>query len=308
MWLGFAVLVAVVLFIDLGVANRKSHEVTFREALSWSGVWITLAMAFNGWIWYARGTTTALEFLTGYVIEYALSVDNIFIFLVIFQGFAVPRQYRHSVLFWGVLGAVVLRAVMVFAGSALLTQFHWLIYIFGGFLILTGGKMLIGSETESDPTHSWLYRTFRKLIPTSKNYDGEKFLTIENGKRVATPLLLVLLLVEFTDVVFALDSIPAIFAVTRDPFVVLTSNIFAILGLRSMFFVLEGFASRFAYLKVGLALTLCFVGTKMLIAEWYKIPVLASLGVVATLIGGSALYSVWRTRADAAALGADRVG
>ncbi|MFZ5478787.1 MAG: TerC family protein [Myxococcota bacterium] len=295
MWVGFAALVLVTLAIDLGLFNRKAHEPTFREALAWSGVWVSLAMAFCSWLWL-ESPQRGMEFLTGYVVEYALSVDNVFIFLVIFSTFAVPRAYQHRVLFWGVLGAVGLRAAMIFGGTLLLARFHWLIYVFGAFLIATGAKMLAQRDVEPHPERSFAFRLLRRIVPTTSSYHGDAFVVVEHGRRVATPLFLVLVLVELTDVVFALDSIPAIFAVTNDPFVVLTSNVFAILGLRSLFFVLGTVIHRFAYLKVGLALTLVFIGAKMAAAEVVKVPIAVSLAVIATLIGGSIAYSAWRTR------------
>lgn len=296
MWAAFAGLVLVTLALDLGVLRRKAHEVSFREALGWSAAWVALALLFNAGIWFTSGPQRGLEFLTGYVIEYALSIDNVFIFLVIFSSFGVPRKLQHRVLFWGILGAVVLRAAMIVGGIALLAQFHWLIYVFGGFLILTGVKMLVSSDAEAHPERSSLFKLFRRVVPSTDEFHGDAFFIVKAGRRLATPLFLVLILVEFTDVVFALDSIPAILSVTSDPFIVFSSNVFAILGLRSLFFVLDGVMHRFAYLKVGLALTLVFVGAKMASSDFVKVPIGVSLAVVALLIGGSVAFSLLRTR------------
>ena len=296
MWALFGTLVVVTLVLDLGVFHRKAHAMAFREALSWTGVWVTLAMVFAAAIWMKDGSQRGLEFLTGYIIEYALSVDNVFIFIVIFGSFGVPQALQHRVLFWGIIGAVVLRAAMIVGGIALLERFHWLIYVFGGFLIVTGARMLIGGDDEAHPERSSIFVAFRRFVRSTSDFRGAAFFVREGGKWLATPLFLVLVLVEFTDVIFALDSIPAIFAVTKDPFIVFSSNVFAILGLRSLFFVLAGVIHRFAYLKVGLALTLMFIGSKMAASEVVKVPVALSLAVVATLIGGSMIYSVYRTR------------
>lgn len=282
------------LFIDLGVFHRKAHEVKFREALAWVTVWVTLALLFNLGIWMKFGSVKALEFLTGYLIEEALSVDNVFVFLVIFAFFRVPRQYQHRVLFWGILGALVMRAIFILIGAALLQRFHWVLYIFGGILILTGIRMLIKGDEEIHPERNIVYRAFRRVVPMVHGYHGQKFFVIENGRRLATPLLLVLVVVETTDVVFAVDSIPAIFAITTDPFIVYTSNIFAILGLRNLYFVVAGFMEKFHYLKVGLAFVLLFVGAKMLLADFYKIPIAGSLAVVAGLLAISVVISILR--------------
>jgi tellurite resistance protein TerC len=301
MWAAFAGIVLFTLALDLGILRRKALEVSFREALGWSAAWVVLALLFNAGIWSTSGAQRGQEFLTGYIIEYALSIDNVFIFLVIFSSLGVPRALQHRVLFWGILGAVVLRAAMIGGGMALLTRFHWLIYIFGGFLILTGAKMLWSAEAEPHPDRSPLFQRFRRLVPSTEDFRGDAFFVREGGRMLATPLFLVLILIEFTDVVFALDSIPAILSVTSDPFIVFSSNVFAILGLRSLFFVLDGVMHRFEYLKVGLALTLIFVGGKMASSEVLHVPILASLSVVAILIGGSMAYSLIRTRGGPAA-------
>ncbi|MBL8743753.1 MAG: TerC family protein, partial [Myxococcales bacterium] len=277
LWAGFLVFVLAMLALDLGVFHKKSHVVGFREAAAWSAVWIALACAFGGVVLWQFGPGLATEFFTGYLIEKSLSVDNIFVFVVIFAAFQVPAMHQHRVLFWGVLGALVMRAVMIFAGGALLARFHWLIYVFGAFLVLTGVKLLRQQGKEPDLEKSWFMRAVRAVIPATDKHDGEKFFTRENGKRLATPLFMALVLVELTDLVFALDSIPAIFAITRDPFIVFTSNIFAILGLRSLYFLLAGVMDRFVYLKTGLAAVLVFVGLKMALIDVIKLPAMVSL-------------------------------
>jgi tellurite resistance protein TerC len=297
-WIAFIAFVVAMLAIDLGIFHRKSHVVGMREALVWSSVWIALALLFNGIVWKLYGAERGLEFLTGYMIEKSLSVDNIFVFVVIFGALGIPALYQHRVLFWGILTALVLRAVMIFAGAALLTRFHWLIYVFGAFLVLTGIKLFVQRQQASNPADSAVIKLARRLIPATDRLDGEKFFTVENGKRVATPLFMALLLVEATDVVFAVDSIPAIFAVTSDPFIVFTSNIFAILGLRSLFFLLAGVVDKFRYLKTGLAAVLVFVGAKMSLVDLYKVPPLASLLVIAMLLSVAIVASLWASRND----------
>jgi tellurite resistance protein TerC len=309
LWVGFTLFVLAMLAVDLGVFHRKAHEVRFKEALVWSGVWIGLALAFNLLVYHWFGVERALEFLTGYLIEKALSVDNIFVFIVVFSFFAVPAAYQHRVLFWGIIGALVMRGAFIAAGVALLQRFHRVVYVFGAFLVVTGVRLLLHRDEEVHPERNPVYRLFRRLVPAVSDYRGARFTTVVNGRRHATPLLAVLVVVEATDVVFAVDSIPAIFAVTRDPFIVYTSNIFAILGLRALYFLLAGVMDRFHYLKLGLALVLCFVGAKMLIAELYKVPIAASLGVVAALLAGSVVASLWRRRpASPPALAGDRGG
>jgi tellurite resistance protein TerC len=295
-WIAFIAFVVAMLAIDLGIFHRKSHVVGMREALVWSSVWIALALLFNGIVWKLYGAERGLEFLTGYMIEKSLSVDNIFVFVVIFGALGIPALYQHRVLFWGILTALVLRAVMIFAGAALLTRFHWLIYVFGAFLVLTGIKLFVQRQQASNPADSAVIKLARRLIPATDRLDGEKFFTVENGKRVATPLFMALLLVEATDVVFAVDSIPAIFSVTSDPFIVFTSNIFAILGLRSLFFLLAGVVDKFRYLKTGLAAVLVFVGAKMSLVDLYKVPPLASLLVIAMLLSVAIVASLWASR------------
>jgi tellurite resistance protein TerC len=298
LWLGFIAFVIAMMALDLGVFHRKSHVIGFKEALVWSSVWVALAVVFNLAVWRMFGEERAVEFLTGYVIEKSLSVDNIFVFVVIFAALGIPALYQHRVLFWGILGALVLRAAMILAGAAMLTRFHWLIYVFGAFLILTGIKLFLHRNKELDPEEAWAMRIARRLIPSTAKLDGKRFFTAENGRRVATPLFMALVLVEVTDVLFAVDSIPAIFAVTTDPFIVFTSNIFAILGLRSLFFLLAGLVEKFRYLKVGLAAVLVFVGAKMTAMEIIKMPAVASLVVVALLIGASVVASLLAARRE----------
>ncbi|MCC6157067.1 MAG: TerC family protein [Deltaproteobacteria bacterium] len=292
MWAVFTGFILAMLALDLGVFHRKSHVVTTREALGWSVVWIALSLAFNAWIYFAHGATKGLEFLTGYLIEKSLSVDNIFVFVLVFTFFAVPPLYHHRVLFWGVLGALVMRTIFIITGAALLERFHWIIYVFGAFLVVTGIKMLLQKEHGVHPENNPLVKLVRRVLPITNDYRGERFFVREAGRRMGTPLFIVLVTIEFTDLIFAVDSIPAIFAVTRDPFIVYTSNIFAILGLRSLYFLLAGIIDKFHYLKAGLALVLAFVGTKMLIMGVYKIPIGLSLAVVALLIAGSVVASL----------------
>jgi tellurite resistance protein TerC len=297
LWGGFIAFVLGMLALDLGVFHKTAHRISVKEAAAWSVVWIGLAAVFNVGVYFMFGPDRALEFTTGYVIEKALSVDNIFVFLVLFTFFAVPDTLQHRVLFWGVLGALVMRAIFIFAGGAFLAKFHWAIYVFGGILALTGLKLLRAGDEKVDPDKNFAVRLFRKLMPVTDGYRGDKFIVRENGVRMATPLLLCLVAVEATDLIFAVDSIPAIFAVTRDPFIVFTSNIFAILGLRSLFFMLAGVMDRFKYLKPGLAFVLLFVGTKMLIIDFYKVPVLASLGIVFGILAVAVIASLIATRA-----------
>ena len=291
-WILFHVFVFGMLALDLGIFHRKAHVIHYKEALAWSGVWILLAMMFNGLVHFWKGEQAALEFFTGYVIEKSLSVDNIFVFLVIFSYFKIPAQSQHRVLFWGILGALIMRAIFIATGVTLLEKFHWLIYVFGAFLVLTGIKMAVSHGKEMDLEKNPALKFLRKIVPVTNVLHGEKFFTKENGKRVATPLFAALLIVEFTDVIFAVDSIPAILAITKDPFIVYTSNIFAILGLRSLYFALAGILHYFRFLHYGLAVVLAFVGTKMLISEVYKIPIIASLGVIATVILASVILSI----------------
>jgi tellurite resistance protein TerC len=280
------------LSIDLGVFHRKAHAVSMKEALSWTATWITLALVFNLGVWHYLGQQKALEFFTGYVIEYSLSVDNMFVFALLFSYFAVPPLYQHKVLFWGILGALLMRAVMILVGSALIANFSWIIYVFGAFLILTGIKMVFKKEEEIHPERNPVVRLFKRWMPVTSEYRADRFFVRENGILMATPLFVVLLLVEFTDLVFAVDSIPAIFAVTKDPFIVYTSNVFAILGLRSLYFALSGVMDKFHYLKIGLGVVLTFVGVKMLLAHTpWKIDTLVSLGVIVMVLAAAVAAS-----------------
>lgn len=283
--------VTALLALDLGVFNRRAHAVRFREAVGWSVFWVALSLLFNGWIAWRFGRTAGLEFLTGYVLEKSLSVDNIFVFLVIFRFFAVPSRYQHRVLFWGVVGAIVLRAVFILAGAALLSRFEWLFYVFGAFLVVTGWRVMRHDGPEVHPERNPLVRAFRRFFPISSELHGEHFFVREAGRWVATPLTLVLVVIEASDVLFAVDSIPAIFGVTTDPFLIFTSNILAILGLRALYFVLRDLMERFRYLSTGLGLVLVFIGVKMLAEHWIHIPVLWSLLIVTLLLGASVVLS-----------------
>jgi len=294
LWLGFTAFVVVMLALDLGVFHRRAHVVGVREAAIWSAVWIGLAMLFAGGIHMRFGAERAVEFVTGYLIEKALSVDNIFVILVILSYFAVPRSLHHRVLFWGILGALIMRAAFILAGAAILARFHWVSYALGGFLLVTAVKLFRSQGLEPHPERNFVVRAFRRLVPSVAEFHGAQFVVRQAGRLVATPLLLVLVTIEVTDLVFAVDSIPAIFAVTDDPFIVYTSNIFAVLGLRSLFFLLAGILDRFHYLKLGLAAVLFFVGLKMLAADWYEVPRGLSLGVIAALLGASIGASLLR--------------
>lgn len=298
-WIGFSVLVVGLLVLDLGVLNRKSHVLSFREALSWSTGLVTLALLFGVFLWVREGTQTALEYYTGYIIELSLSVDNLFVFLLIFQYFAVPAELQPRILKWGILGALVMRAIMIALGALLLQQFTWIIYLFGGILIVTGIRMFRGSGDRIEPDRNPLVRLVRRFVPMVDGYVGQKFIVRGIRGWTATPLLLVLLLVEWSDLVFAIDSIPAIFAVTRDPFIVYSSNVFAILGLRALFFVLAGMMDRFEYLKPGVAAILVFVGFKMLFNGVFHMPTVVSLAVIVGILGGSVVLSMRKTRLDA---------
>ena len=304
LWGGFTTFILAMLALDLGVFHRKAHEVRFKEALGWTFVWVALALLFNFGVYKYFGAQRGMEFLTGYLIEKALSVDNVFVFLVIFSVFAVPAKYQHRILFWGVLGALVMRAIFIFAGAALLQRFHWVIYIFGGLLVVTGIKLLVQRNEEVDPEKNPLYRFFKRIIPATKQYSEDHFFVREGGKWLATPLFMVLVAVEASDLVFAVDSIPAIFAVTSDPFIVYTSNVFAILGLRALYFCLAGVMAKFHLLKIGLSLVLIFVGGKMLLMGVYKIPIGVSLAVVTLLLAGSVAASfIWPKRPEEDASG-----
>jgi len=297
LWLVFGFVVISALAIDLGIFQRRAHVVRPKEALVWSMVWIGLALLFNAGVYWALGVEEAGEFLAGYLIEKSLSVDNLFVFLVIFSSFAIPKQYEARILMWGIVGAVLLRAAFVFGGAALLHRFHWLIYVFGGFLILTGIRMLL-KHGEADPSRNPVVRLFRRIFPLTEQLHGQKFFTRIDGKLMVTPLFLVLLVVETTDVIFAVDSIPAIFAVTTDPFIVFTSNVFAILGLRSLYFLLAAASDLFRYLKYGLVLILWFVGLKMVLADVIKIPVVYSLATIGTILAASMAASLLHSKKE----------
>jgi tellurite resistance protein TerC len=300
LWAGFILLIVALLTIDLVVVHRKDEVISTREALRWTVVWIGLALLFDGWIWWEFGSGKALEFLTGYLIEESLSVDNLFVFILLFNAFAVPVIYQHRVLFWGILTAIVLRAGMIVGGTALITRFGWLIYVFGAFLVVTGVRLALRKEEDEEPhpEKSWAFRALRRIVPSTSAYHGHAFLVREGARWVATPLFLALAMIEVSDVVFALDSIPAIFGVTLDPFIVFTSNIFAILGLRSLFFVVARMMDRFAYLEYGLSAVLVFIGGKMLASHWVHVSALASLAVVVLLLGVAIGVSLWRSRRD----------
>ena len=292
LWIGFTLIVLVLLFLDLGVFHREAREVSRKEAGVWSAVWIGLALVFNAWIYYAHGSEPALEFLAGYLIEKSLSVDNIFVFLLIFSYFSVPLAYQHRVLFWGILGALVMRGIFIALGATLLHYFHWIIYLFGAFLIFTGIKLAISEETESNPEDNPAIRLLRRMLPVTDKYEGHHFFVRHRGQLFATPLFVVLVSVESTDLVFAIDSIPAIFAVTDDPFIVYTSNVFAILGLRALYFLIAGVLDLFVYLRIGLGVVLGFVGVKMLLVDVYPIPIGLSLGVIALVLTATIVASL----------------
>ena len=300
-WIVFNAFVLAMLALDLGVFHRKAHAVKVKEALIWSAVWIALALAYNAFVYWWRGPQAALEFFTGYLIEKSLSVDNIFVFVLVFSFFQVPAELQHRVLFWGILGALVMRGILIAVGAALMTSFAWIIYIFGAFLIITGLRMTLqkehGVHIESNP----LIRMMRRILPVTNDYHGPRFFVRMSGRRLATPLFMVLLAIEFSDLIFAVDSIPAIFAVTRDPFIVYTSNVFAILGLRSLYFALAGVVHKFHYLKIGLGIVLMFVGVKMLLAHTaYKIPTGLSLVVIGLILAISVIASLAQPKSDSA--------
>ncbi|HVG08399.1 MAG TPA: TerC family protein [Thermoanaerobaculia bacterium] len=293
-WGVFFSLVAIMLALDLGVFHRKERRITLRESLFWSVFWTILALIFNYWIYYQFGSEPGIEFLTGYVIERSLSFDNIFVFIVIFNYFAVPAQYQHRVLFWGILGALISRGVFIAMGTALIERFEWMIFVFGAFLVYTGIKILVQKETEVHPETNPVVRLFQRFVPLTTRYHGKRFFATENGRRVATPLMLVLVVIEATDIVFAVDSIPAIFAITRNGFIIFTSNIFAILGLRALYFLLAGLMHKFRYLGFGLGLVLAFIGAKMLTHNWVHIPTSWSLGIVLGILTVAIVASLLR--------------
>ncbi len=284
LWIGFTAIVLVLLILDLGVFHREAREVSRKEAGVWSLVWIGLSLVFNAGIYYTSGSEPALEFLAGYLIEKSLSVDNIFVFLLIFSYFSVPLAYQHRILFWGILGALVMRGIFIAVGATLLHYFHWVMYLFGAFLIFTGIRIAVSDETESDPEDNPAIRLLRRVLPVTDKYEGQHFFVRHQGQLFATPLLVVLISVESTDLIFAIDSIPAIFAVTDDPFIVYTSNVLAILGLRALYFLVAGVLDLFVYLRYGLGVVLSFVGIKMVLVDVYHIPIGLSLGVIALVL------------------------
>ncbi|HEX2922268.1 MAG TPA: TerC family protein [Bacteroidales bacterium] len=290
-WIGFNIFILIMLALDLGVFHRKAHEVKFKEAVVFSLVWIALALIFNVVIWYYFGKTRAIEYLTGYIIEKSLSIDNIFVFVLLFSSFNVPAAYQHKVLFWGVLGALIMRAIFIFAGVALIERFHWIIYIFGVFLVYTGIKIARDKGTQIDIQNNKFLKLIRKVVPFTHDYHGSRFF-IRKGRFLATPLFLVLIFVEITDLIFAVDSIPAILAITNDPFIVYTSNVFAIMGLRSLYFALAGSLKYFIYLHYGLAVILVFVGIKMVISDFFKINPFVSLLIIASILMVSIVASI----------------
>jgi tellurite resistance protein TerC len=288
------------LALDLGVFHRKAHALSLKEASIWSVVWITLAMVFNAGLYLFAGPEPALQFFTGYLIEKSLSVDNIFIFLLLFTFFKVPAAYQHRVLYWGILGALIMRGTLIAVGVALIESFHWIIYLFGAFLIFTGIRMGFHKEIEVHPENDLLLKFIRRFVPVTENYEHDRFFVRRAGQVMVTPLLLVLLVIDTTDLIFAVDSIPAVFAVTRDPFLVYTSNIFAILGLRSLYFVFAGIMEKFYYLKLGLSVILTFVGVKMVLADVFSLPTAFSLVVIAVVLTITIVASIVRTRHQAA--------
>lgn len=291
-WLLFNLFVLAMLALDLGVFHRKAHEVKVKEALAWTAVWVALALIFDAWVYHSRGPQAGLEFLTGYLIEKALSLDNVFVFLLIFSYFGVSEIYQHRVLFWGILGALIMRGIFIAAGVALIQQFHWIIYVFGAFLVLTGIRLAQDKDKEIHPERNPVLRLFRRWFPLTEEYENGKLFVKRAGKLWATPLLVTLLMVETTDVIFAVDSIPAILAITRDAFIVYTSNVFAILGLRALYFALAGIVKMFHHLHYGLALIVAFVGVKMLLTDVYKIPISWSLAIVAAFLALSVVASL----------------
>ena len=291
-WVGFNILILVLIAIDLGVLHKKSHVISVKEALLWSAGWIFISLTFNVGVYFWFGYDSALQFLTGYLIEKSLSVDNIFVFAILFSYFKVKPEYQHKVLMWGILGALFMRGAMIAAGTALISNYHWVIFILGAFLVYTGIKMAIQKEISVHPEKNPVVNLAKRFIPMSNDYDGDKFVTTVNGKKIFTPLIVVLIVVEVTDLMFAVDSIPAIFAITTDSFIVYTSNVFAILGLRALYFALSGVLDMFHYLKYGLGLVLSFVGVKMLISEFYVISIPVALGVVAAILVISVVVSI----------------
>lgn len=299
LWIGFNLFILFLLTIDLKVLNRKPHEISIKESLLWSGVWIAISLLFNIGVYFWFGRESALQFFTGYLIEKTLSIDNLFVFLLLFSYFKVPARYQHKVLFWGILGALLMRGVLILLGAALITRFHWILYIFGLFLVVTGVKMAFQDEKkEVRPERNIVVRFFKKFFPVTPGYHEEKFFVKTGGKRYGTLLLIVLIVIETTDLIFAVDSIPAIFAITQDSFIIYTSNVFAILGLRSLYFALAGIMDLFYYLRHGLSIVLTFIGLKMLLMGYVNIPIGLALGVVGTVIFIAIVASVFRSRSQ----------
>jgi len=299
LWIGFNIFVVIMLAIDLGVFNREAHKITIKESLIWTAVWIILALLFNLGIYlYSNSAELALQYLSGYLIEKSLSMDNLFVFLVIFTYFGVPNRYQHKVLFWGILGALIFRAIFIFAGVALINRFHWIIYLLGAFLLYTGYKMIFQKGEDVDPEKNPVLKIAQKIFPVTPSFHGDNFFTRINGKLFATPLFIVLIMIETTDVMFAVDSIPAILAISRDPFIVYSSNVFAILGLRALFFALAGIMQLFEYLHYGLAAILIFVGLKMLLSEWIHLPVWIALSVIAFILTSTIIFSVLHAKKE----------
>ena len=294
LWAGFTAFIVAMLALDLGVLHRDAHEVSVKEAAAWSLVWVALSLAFATGLYYWAGHEYAVQFVTGYLIEKALSVDNVFVFLVVFSFFKIPPRLQHRVLFWGIFGALVMRAAFIFLGAAMIARFEWIMYLFGALLVYTGYRMLRSGHDDSPPEKLAAYRLFRRFVPMTDSYTGDAFFVREGGRTLATPLAAVLVVIESSDLMFAVDSIPAIFAVTRDPFLVYTSNVFAILGLRAMFFLLAGVMDKFAYLKTGLAVILGYVGFKMLAIEFYHVPPGVSLLVIAAILAVAIAWSLLR--------------
>ena len=279
-WLGFVVFLVIMLALDLGIFNKSSHEIHYKEALLFSGIWISLAILFNVGVFHFLGKEKGLEFLTGYLLEYSLSVDNIFVFILLLSYFNVPKKYQHKVLFWGIIGAIIMRAFLIIIGATLIIKFHWIIFIFGAFLVISGVKMAFSDNDKKEPEKNIIVKIFKKIFPVSDRYEKDKFFVRHKAGLLATPLFIVLIIIETSDLVFAFDSIPAILAITQDTFIVFTSNAFAILGLRSLYFALSGIMDKFRFLKYGLSLILVFIGVKMLISGVYEINIITSLLVI----------------------------
>ncbi|RNC67484.1 MAG: TerC family protein [Desulfuromonadales bacterium] len=292
MWLGFGSIILVMFVIDLGIFSRKSHEIKFREALTWTLVWVSLALAFNVWIYFEMGSQKALEFFTGYLIEQSLSVDNLFVFIMIFSYFHITKTHQPKILKWGIIGALVMRAIFIMTGIELIERFHWIIYVFGGILVVTGFKMAFGGDDHIEPEKNFLVRLVRRFVPITKRIRDDRFFIKKGGITAATPLFLTLVMVESSDLIFAVDSIPAVLAVSRDPFIVYTSNVFAIMGLRSLYYLLSNVMEMFVYLKLGVSVILVYVGAKMLLVDIYHIPIIFSLGTIVGVLAISILTSV----------------